>query len=101
MYFFIKCLIIFVSLKDVVESCMRTGAGNGGGVPVDPCAACPPVALEPGNPDNRVDPQAVGPAANNGVCEETVTCTPRNAGGDVFMEFNVNEGGPANNIAPL
>ncbi|KAE9547125.1 hypothetical protein FO519_009663, partial [Halicephalobus sp. NKZ332] len=207
MYFFTKYLIIFVSLKDVVESCMRIGAG-GGGVPVpacdpndinfvmgdgvnsitgthaapvvgadgtttmvvtcdatgtpnaitlmtdqngavlgnmmgapridvtlvcdgngnwifqangaagpvtevncdlfvenpDPCAACAPVALEPGNAADRLPVGVMGPAANNGVCEETVTCTPRNAGGDVFMEFVVgmqNIGNPLGNTATL
>ncbi|KAE9547831.1 hypothetical protein FO519_008959 [Halicephalobus sp. NKZ332] len=68
---------------------------------VDVCAPCPlsTINFVPGDADTHVDVQRTEPTVDNDQCEVTVTCTPRNAGGDVFMQFNGNEGGPANNMA--
>ncbi|KAE9547392.1 hypothetical protein FO519_009395, partial [Halicephalobus sp. NKZ332] len=66
-------------------------------IPTDPCAPCPidPIEFVPGDADGHVDVGVTGPIANGDQCELTVTCTPRNPGGLVFMQFNSVRGGPA------
>ncbi|KAF7637992.1 C6 domain-containing protein [Meloidogyne graminicola] len=92
-------IIIILMLNNYVNSCMTAIVPP----PMPACAACSinQLMLTPGNGMTTTTPIPSGIVTDpNGCIHIMVTCMAIN-GGTVFMQFNINQGGPSNPTNPM